>query len=416
MIRHRSRLTARVTAVLALVELVTAGTPAAAEKSGKPLLDPAPPPAGAVPAGFADWAEVMAVQHKLNKAADAITAGDPAGYGGVIADPLTRELVVYWKGKPPAVVRETIARQRDAVPVRVLPSVYSQQELRAETDKLMRDKSITSAGPKPDGSGLDVSVAGTAADARRTAAVRDISVAYTIREHVRPTPVYDRWNDIPPWWGGAFYTGVGTGFGCTTGFSVTIGGYKELLTAAHCGYEGYAAVTAAGGFIGVTHGVNYGRDSMLIFPPEASESVIYTGGLAILGNPESARAVIGATGSFVGNFVCTSGAFSGERCNIRVTRPGIAINVGLQGIVYTINPVVEMEHVERAFAMGTGDSGGPVFAPLGSDSAYAMGTMTAIDTQTPAPCSGFGNNRQCAWRGYYVDVTGILAMYGGTIP
>src|SRR5262245_44725818 len=142
----------RVLAVLAAVVLVAAGSPAVAAP-GKP-----PPGAGtaqpdkSVPAGFASWDEVMTVQQRLNKAADAITAGDPDGYGGIKADPLTRELVVYWKGTVPAGVQRIIDAQ--TVPVRVLPAKYTQKELRAETARVIQDKSITSAGPAPDGSGL----------------------------------------------------------------------------------------------------------------------------------------------------------------------------------------------------------------------------------------------------------------------
>src|SRR5690349_14241302 len=91
----------------------TATTPASGA-TGRPAPDATMPPGavGAIeqadpaPAGFRSWPEAMAVQARLNEAADQIvaataSAGGETGFAGLIAAPENRELRLYWKGSPP---------------------------------------------------------------------------------------------------------------------------------------------------------------------------------------------------------------------------------------------------------------------------------------------------------------------------
>jgi hypothetical protein len=70
-----------------------------------------------------------------------------------------RELVVYWKGQFPSGTQKIVEQQRQSIPIRVLPSADAQKELLAVAAK-------AAAG---------------------IAAVQYLSVAHTVRGHVRPS-------------------------------------------------------------------------------------------------------------------------------------------------------------------------------------------------------------------------------------
>jgi hypothetical protein len=118
--------------------------------------------------------------------------------------------------------------------------------------------------------------------------------------------------------------------------------------------------------------------------------------------------------SYVGDWLCDSGAYSGATCGIQVKATNVTVNVG-----YLIYPLVMAEQVNHTNAIGNGDSGGPVFstAPWDINKVFAKGTNTAIDLSTAVPCTGVpaGNGRSCAWRMWYVDVVNSLAEYGASI-
>src|SRR4051812_12676203 len=97
------------------------------------LADPKPtPPAaagarGPAPAGFRDWSAVYEYQQRLGAAAEEILAAGGAGNASIVANPLNRELQVYWKGGVPATVR-SLAAGLD-VPVAFHPAAYTHAEL-----------------------------------------------------------------------------------------------------------------------------------------------------------------------------------------------------------------------------------------------------------------------------------------------
>lgn len=126
------------------------------------------------------------------------------------------------------------------------------------------------------------------------------------------------------------------------------------------------------------------------------------------------NAVIGALHSFVGDYVCTSGAYSGTLGNIQVKVVHETINIG-----YLVYGVVRAEQLDHHNAVGNGDSGGTVEATSAADTTkvYAKGTNTAIDTSTGTACTGIpaGGGRTCAWRMWFVDVTDSLSAYGASI-
>ena len=148
-----------------------------------------------VPGGFASWKELLTLQQRMNTAAARITKiaqrDAKSGFAGVVADPATRKLQVYWKGEAPA---SLVATSRATVPTEVLPAAYTRRELDVAAAKLRRsagDK-ITTVGPRADGAGLLV---GTQSGLLGAASLAGVPV--TVQTGVAAAPA-TRWDDSPP--------------------------------------------------------------------------------------------------------------------------------------------------------------------------------------------------------------------------
>ncbi|MFC4532516.1 hypothetical protein [Sphaerisporangium dianthi] len=366
-------------------------------------------PTGKVPGGFASWKDLLAAQEKLTRAADRITeavAQNSGGYAGVIAAPESRELRVYWKGKPSKAFNDLLGLLRRDVAISVLPAQYTARELEGEANRLIRANSsvLTSIAPLQDGSGLKAS---TAVLGAARSAISGAKVPVTLEYGVKPE-LSTRWNDSPPWWGGGAWANATTGGGCSTGFAVTYGGAQKILSAGHCGDVGHTATDPTGQVIGSVTQDNNSRDVLLIGA---------SAGGRVFNNPvgsvatEYSNAVVGTTGSTVGMFICTSGAYSGTNCNIKVTAVNVTINVG-----YLINGTVQAEQQAHTNAVGQGDSGGSVEVvnPANTNTVYAAGVNTAIDGSTSVACTGYvTSGRICAWRMYYAPWSNATTAFPG---
>jgi hypothetical protein len=376
---------------------------------------PGPPGrADAVPGGFASWAELLAVQERMVRAADAVTAAARAGDGlaGISAKPERRELWVYWKGAVPTAVGRVIAAHRAEVPVRVLPARYSRAELLAAAAKVAAQPGVAAVGPLVDGSGLSVSY--STVQARQSRALRDLGVPVT--ERARRPALASRQNSAAPHYGGAKYTYPVDGGNamCTTGFAIQFprGAVKRMLTAGHCGANGDTVYSGTGSVMGTVTGDNNTRDVMLISGSVAGRT--YLNGW----NSSTSKPVLAAIGSYADTLVCPSGAMTGEHCRVRITATDLTINVG-----YLIHPVVEAVHDDGTVAAGLGDSGGPVVAqdssgPLGGGdvvNVYAVGTITAIDLADEVPCGSSYVPTECSSTMYYVDILESLDYYNAAI-
>jgi hypothetical protein len=401
---------------IALLAAAVAGTPAVAAAPDGAAAKAAPTGSvldgQAVPAGFASWAELLKVQQRLNAGAERITTaagqGADSGFAGLVADPTTRQLRVFWKGQAPA---SLISAARAAVPVSVLPAKYSVRELTAAATRMLAKAGgkITSVGPRPDGAGLLVGTQDGLADA---ASYADVPV--TVETGVSAT-AGTRWNDSPPWWGGGAWRNANTGGGCSTGFAVWHGGVARMLSAGHCGVANQVATDPTGQTIGTILQKNVGTDTLII--NGASSGRVFNNSTNAAGNvvSEFSNPVIGSVASQVGNFVCSSGAYSGTRCSIRVVARNLCINVTGVGLVCN---QVRAEQIAHTNAAGNGDSGGPVeiVNPNNTTQVSATGTFTAFDaTNTTVPCTGYvpsGGGRSCAWRIYYEDIFAGMAGVG----
>ncbi|MEU7780659.1 hypothetical protein ACIP95_31390 [Micromonospora parva] len=387
-------------------------TPAAAAPGGKATTAGSFVDSTPVPGGFASWSELLRLQQRMNTAAERITKvaerSPNSGFAGIVADPTTRHLQVYWKGEPPA---SLVATARATVATQVLPAAYSQRELLAAADRLRAKagNEITTVGPRADGAGLLV---GTQDGLLGATAMAGVPV--TVQTRVAAAPA-TRWDDSAPWWGGAAWRNATTGGGCSTGFGVFKNGNARILSAAHCGNLNNVATDPTGQSMGTVSTRNAGTDTLLLSAGAGGR--VFNNSTAANGDvvSEFSNQVIGASASQVGNWVCTSGAYSGTRCSIQVKARNLCINVRDFGQVCG---QVQAENTTGTNAVGQGDSGGPVEIVNAANTlqVWATGTNTAIDdTFTSTACTGYvKTGRVCAWRFYYEDIFSGMAGVGAT--
>jgi hypothetical protein len=206
----------------------------------KPAIQAGHQPGGPVPAGFGSWADVFAMQERLNAAATRILAAGGAGNASIVAAPENRELRVYWNGRVPGAVR-TLATQL-GVPVSFRPAAFTHRELVAAARQLAgSDSRIAEVAPKADGSGLEVTVTSTAPGVGTVDPLATSRIPLTIKTGQRPQAAFSRQADTPPFWGGSRYSSPAGG--CSNGFALNFPGAAHVfeLTTGHCGENNQTA-------------------------------------------------------------------------------------------------------------------------------------------------------------------------------
>jgi hypothetical protein len=417
-LRHLRR--AQVFLGVAILVVGLATTPATAAEEPKGEQESAP--TEAPPAGFRTWDELAEMQDTLNNAADTILSEAAEGYAGTVAAPENRGLEMYFKGGlvPDAVKARA---ERTGVQVKFLAARFSEDELVREVARVGADKRATSAQPNTDGSGITLT-ASNDADAEALKAEAQLPTTVTVDRS--PELAFDRQNDISPYWGGAHWYNLNTGGQCSTGFAVRAANLPRMMSAAHCGSNGnLARIGNATQPPGVIVGDVNPRDTLLINPPQGRtfQGRIYTGPW----NSASSLKVIGSAVDYVGNWICTSGSFSGEHCNAKV----YAVNTSVLGI-FPLTYAAKVPGIPAAgnCIIAPGDSGGPVFHrglyfqwgwPLIGLGAVGRGTITAGVMDTP--CLSLGVWRPGSYRVWYAPlrrpwwspVVGSLTFYGATL-
>jgi hypothetical protein len=404
-------------AAVSLIALAgsASGSPAATSRgsvdSNRPITVTDP-----VPAGFTSWDEVNAVQQRLSAISDQIheaaAAPDGTGFGSIVSEPQARQLKLYWKGSLPASVRTLLAKDT-GVSVVVQRAAFSEKELQTEANRMMAANQVTGVAPQADASGLKVFVSGSATAGRELASVRAAAVPVAVESAPLPEAA-SRANDSNPYFGGANWTGDG---GCSTGFAISLGGVTKMLSAGHCATNGITAFDGGGDTMGT---VTKSSDSLLdaLFINTSAAGVIFNGGP---GTGEFTNSVLGRHFNNVGDFVCTSGAYSGTRCNIKIVQTGVTqtFSQGPGKPNVTFNRLALAEQQDKTNASGNGDSGGPVFeVDTDNTKVWAKGTITGSDAfANPATCTGVpaSSTRSCSWRVWYTSVAQSLNSFGAQI-
>lgn len=399
--------------------LRTPRPPAPPPGPGRPAPEAPPAPRDALPAGFSTWEELFDEQRRLNQLADRILAAGRDGFAGAVVDPTNHDVRLHWKGALPAAVAAAVDAARLQAPVQVFPAAHTEAELEVEAQRWLDSGFVTDAYGKADGSGVAIEVAGSSAagppslsDGARTAfsvtydaqpfapladeATDEATDAGTDAGVASPFPV-SRQFDISPYWGGARLKSP-TG-SCTTGFSVTDSeGYASMLTVGHCGEPGHEITTG-------WHADKIGQlwwdwdyqDIALVWVYSDSQGWVYSGPW----NSTYGLRIKGVQHNYEGNYVCTSGATSGEHCSVKV---------------YDVSPsdvTVRARNGNSGCAAAHGDSGGPVVTRSGVDGAYGKGLISA------------GSSGVTCWAGstpiggynkvMYKSLTFALGYFGATL-
>ncbi|MFC6023075.1 hypothetical protein ACFP2T_43855 [Plantactinospora solaniradicis] len=388
----------------------------------------------------------MRAQEELNRLTDTIrtlaakgatASGDVAG---MVVEPERNTLRLYWHGTMPAAITAEIGRARSAgITVVVQSAPYTEAELRRETERLVRlplhsgkpsNQRVMAAMPKPDGSGIKVSIGGLPAGTSTESALRSVPALasefpLTVDVTSRLAPA-SRWYDWEPYYGGGYMERTAGG-SCSNAFGVTglNGAATYLLSAAHCGPGEWrtGAVDFGNGPEWNTFGStiatrDLAHDGHAIHTPLGSDAAVYHGPPVNPNNNDlgatSGIRVGGASRNTIGNLVCTSGSYTGTVCGIRVAATGISYRFEPpeHGVGVMTNMVnAQLPGVSVA---GNGDSGGPVYAIRTTDQrAIARGVISAIDLELQEPCTGYVYpGRQCSSSVFYGEVADIMNTIG----
>lgn len=349
-----------------------------------------------------------------------------SGYGSLIVSPETGLLTLYWKGAIPAAL---IALGRSltsaAITIDIRAADYTEQQLTSAVDTIADSPAAVAAGiatvkPLTDASGIEVDVSKPQFSAQAvTAALPATGVATYVTAGSTPTPIFGRQADTSPFWGGATIVNPSYGEECTSGWPVHFTDNPSgqfLLTANHCGSFGGGDkyYTPANTYIGNQIGQNdLQHDTLMVeldYSNSTAGSAIYTGGVNASGNYNGSGLPIsfieGSGTPEVGDYVCASGAFSGERCLVKITNTDVT---SPPNTLY--QHMVEAEQTNDTVGVaGQGDSGGPVYTPNEDGSVTALGTLSSIDPGTVVPCTGV-QNRLCAWRVYFSNINDAIQYY-----
>jgi hypothetical protein len=448
---RRSRRLSTTLLCVSIASVVTAAPWQNASLAKESAIVESQPPTSILAPESTNWSiqagpSALRLQESLVAAADRLQAvvrstGAPhqdSGFGAIELDPDSNAIDVYWKQDMPVPQSLTdlgAAISSSGYPVRFHLSPYSRTELTTEARRLMEEAvpaAISEVSLQQKASGLTVELSISTQDltsvekavtqmesrlrSRRAAhfgPALSPDVTRTVG-HLKRT--LSRLNDSYPWYGGAEIA-IDNNL-CSSGFAVGSWFGSYLLTAGHCSnwVDNVPVFNGSGVLMGVTEGAhstlidNYG-DSMLIRLKVSSIGRIYNG---VSGPGEFTSYVKRAVGSYVNQYVCTDGSFSGERCNIKVesTTAFIYLSPG-----YKVGTVVKARQIDGLSASGPGDSGGPVFALDAQSNILAAGIINAGDSSPQIACSGiifdsrFGN-RTCSNVVYYTDIWTLLDEHG----
>jgi hypothetical protein len=361
------------------------------------------PPSPGEPAADA----LMQAQIPLVRAADTIrmaATSSPSGYTNITLSVLEHQVTVYWEGAVPGQMAHLLGSLRSAaVSIVVRPAPFSALQVAAELQRLEADRASYAARgvfldsfiPRVDGSGIAVGITSRAGFRPAMPGIRaSLQAGSVIPLSFQPAPKITpthRLEDFPPHWAGSRIVNVQNKDSCTTGFPMTrrSDGRTFITTADHCDADvGHPVNEQWWDWFG-PHDQNHrmgeawyharSLDVAYIRPPSGSvQGVTYDGGVAE--SHDFSKRVVGVAGNYDGNWVCTSGAWTGVHCSIQTQYSG---SFWIQEDASYV-PEWVGHQTQGGTADGTGDSGGPVFT-LGSQPL----TVVAVGSLSIAVSNGY---------------------------
>lgn len=376
--------------------------------------------------------ELILAQERLDALAEQLVQADTKGQIAtteVDQDNLT--FTVRLAGDTPPEMADVIASAPKDITTVVERARFSMADMQAAGKRIHE---AVKRGEAPDyfaivsnndGSGLTVEVESGILAKTQTAAFDDpfekaagLPVEVKQGEPIVPT---SRGNDADPWRGGAQIDRSVTF--CTTAFSVLRpDGFGRILSAAHCDFYGNAGWTdwagdpfTGGGASAAVDRVPY--DTLIIDPIGGTQGRVYGGPWnATSSDPRYSLKVAATDGSHVGDFICTSGANSGEHCHAQVMELGVQFKCGIN----LSPPPAEQCGGHRAISTTSsiidvgGDSGGPVYENRSDGRVNALGVV--YGGSTPGQCGSLRSPVSNCYRTLvYPAIRPILARWGVSI-
>lgn len=351
------------------------------------------------------------------------------GLATVNPDYGANHLHLYWKGELPVALREAVERVRTRFGVTVHDAPYSWTELDAQIRKILRlieeDKAlgfISAVAMEPDVSGIKVLVSDPshntehAASAIRSAIEPSVALRFVFEDwaaDIKPTVAGSRWDDQPPFIGGAviekYWLGLFLDGRCSSAFTVrnSANTVRGVMTARHCG-ENEDWYTPGGNYVGSSNLLLDGKDIMgIVWPTNTPGYPGFSGRIYTGGHTSSTMGAISGSGSSaLGSLYCLSGGYSGTMCSNRVIERNVYPS-GLGG------PMFITQQTEGTAAAGHGDSGGAAYY-LGTSTRSARGVISAIDSNRQRTCRGIpgGDGRFCSDTVFHVELQPALNALG----
>ncbi|MEY4322998.1 MAG: hypothetical protein RL410_779 [Actinomycetota bacterium] len=196
---------------------------------------------------------------------------------------------------------------------------------------------------------------------------------------------------------------------CTTGFAVVVNGIDRLLSAAHCDETGEWAwytpdgteITSGGSYVNE----KFNLDSMLMRVTGASVGKTFIG----TWTSSSWMPVKGSMNTAIGDYVCASGANSGEHCSLQVQNYTIT-----KCFQYVDCPMFEAYRTDGGTAVSEGDSGGPVYSLRNDGGVTARGITIQFRGMCLVQCSNLLGN-VCYSGLAFVPIQPILSFWNATL-
>jgi len=379
----------------------TTAPPVTAPPPGVPA-DPPPDMGCNVPGDQPPWVEQAELLDLVEATRGVLGEVGSAGFAGFVVTPEKCRLDLYWVGAPPPAVAVVVREDRRVVVHD--DADHDHAELSRAAEKLApglplgrsAGVEITSVAIPPEGAGLRVGVdaEGRPIDVRAAAAKLGAGAGVPVRVVIEgPSRPFGRIDDRAPWSaGGRAMIRVNDGgserwSACSLGYGLRDprAMREYTVTAAHC-FDEAADATAWNGIrrapIGDWSAMSLALDVAYVATDGSSEgrgtsAQVWSGGVG--DGHEGVRTVTGSSPTVKGMWVCGSGAATGEHCGIKVSDADViqVATLPRSGATYTVRHTARGYSTDRGVASGSGDSGGPVFAPSGPgpDGARAVGVI-----------------------------------------
>lgn len=338
------------------------------------------------------------------------TLNSGVGYGAVVTDQGAGTIGLVWRTPVPEAVRAVHKTVIDGFTIDVRESKYSEEDLLRAGDELRTLGVQSGALPinritmAEDLSGLIVSVT---PETLLKAATKDVAELRPTFQELTRTPITSvkvqaasspragRQDDADPWSAGGMtklssWTPTIPGIRiCTIGFSVvTPGGAGRMLGARHCAssadtaFRNGAMTPMSAGGTQTTLGPD---DSLLIDPLGGTAPYTFRGTF-----PSTSRLKIaGYSRPFNGDILCTSGANSGEHCNMEVVSVALENEACPPAPNQAAGTNCHVWHaVSATGGVGSvqGDSGGPVYKDRADAGAPTLAKGIIMSGTDNGPC------------------------------